>query len=189
MAFAVSAAHADAITHASHLSVEHIYYHAITAYGGPMPPKGVPLDIALTALKNSGQCEEVGWPYLPTDPVQMSQWNPPSTATPVYKHPSTACSLTVGDIVAKLDVDKPVTVAMAISNNFIYHTGGVLDYDPIDVDVANHAMVAVGHGMQGNQNLVLIRNSWGTGWGDNGHAWVTESYLAPRLLGASTIRH
>ena len=33
----------------------------------------------------------------------------------------------------------------------------------------NHAVVVVGYGTQSGQNYWLVRNSWGTGWGESGY--------------------
>ena len=33
----------------------------------------------------------------------------------------------------------------------------------------NHAVVVVGYGTQSGQNFWLVRNSWGTGWGESGY--------------------
>ena len=43
--------------------------------------------------------------------------------------------------------------------------------------VRRHALVAVGHGERHDGKYILVRNSWGEGWGDRGHAWLHEEYL------------
>lgn len=50
-----------------------------------------------------------------------------------------------------------------------------------------HAVVVVGGGDHGGDPVMLLRNSWGSNWGNNGHAWARESYLEPRLAGAFVI--
>jgi len=44
-----------------------------------------------------------------------------------------------------------------------------------------HAVIAVGYGIVDGARAVLIRNSWGAGWGLDGHAWLPEPFIAPRL--------
>jgi C1A family cysteine protease len=36
----------------------------------------------------------------------------------------------------------------------------------------NHAMIAVGFGIENENEYVVIKNSWGTEWGENGYAKV-----------------
>jgi C1A family cysteine protease len=38
-------------------------------------------------------------------------------------------------------------------------------------------VVGVRTGSSGSREF-LLRNSWGAGWGENGHVWVDESYIA-----------
>lgn len=30
--------------------------------------------------------------------------------------------------------------------------------------------------------MILVRNSWGETWGQSGHAWLTETFLRPRVF-------
>jgi len=51
-----------------------------------------------------------------------------------------------------------------------------------------HAVIAVGLGELNSAHCLLLRNSWGPGWGDLGHGWIHEDYLAPRLLIAGIMK-
>ena len=50
-----------------------------------------------------------------------------------------------------------------------------------------HAVIAVGHGNVDGQRALLIRNSWGSRWGDAGYGWLTERFLGPRIFAAATL--
>ncbi|MCY3985410.1 MAG: hypothetical protein OXE85_16005 [Roseovarius sp.] len=96
-----------------------------------------------------------------------------------------------------IDQDVPVVIAMFISDTFIIPqtwecigSEVILGPDmgrPVDNRRA-HAMVVVGRGTFNGDPIMLLRNSWGANWGNNGHAWVRESYLEPRLASAFVIQ-
>ena len=71
-----------------------------------------------------------------------------------------------GPVMAGLQVDATWDNAKA--------THGNLDrFDPQSVR-GGHAICVVGYTQQ---NRFVIRNSWGTGWGDNGFAYASEAYI------------
>ena len=90
---------------------------------------------------------------------------------------------------------KPVVLALFVSTAFTaattwLRTGTEIilpdDNEPVDRQ-RGHAVVAVGHGSFGSEDLVLIRNSWGLAWGADGHAWVRKTYVSRRLFGGFSI--
>lgn len=65
----------------------------------------------------------------------------------------------------------PITVAIYASPNFQSYASGILD-DPLcnSKSRINHAVVIVGYGRENGQDYWIIKNSWGTDWGENGYA-------------------
>ena len=67
----------------------------------------------------------------------------------------------------------PVSVAVAAGNGlFQSYTHGIItevDNCPTEID---HAVVIVGFGYTGNQGYYIVRNSWGTGWGEDGYVRI-----------------
>lgn len=68
---------------------------------------------------------------------------------------------------AKAVVEKgPVAVSVAASKWFSY-SSGIFDACPKD-SVIDHAVTLYGYGKEGSTKYWLIRNSWGSGWGESG---------------------
>ncbi|KAL4332290.1 hypothetical protein GQ457_07G045660 [Hibiscus cannabinus] len=66
---------------------------------------------------------------------------------------------------------RPVSVAFEVIDDFRFYKSGVYFNDtcgraPMDV---NHAVLAVGYGVENGVPYWLIKNSWGAEWGDNGY--------------------
>lgn len=65
----------------------------------------------------------------------------------------------------------PVVVAIAAGNpGFSGYRGGIMTGD--NSARIDHAVVAVGWGNEGGREYLIIQNSWGSSWGENGFARV-----------------
>ena len=73
MAFAASDTHAALRTGWVPLSCEYAFYQAQRRAGRP-PSTGALLSSMLDAVREDGQPEESGWPYLPTTPADVDSW-------------------------------------------------------------------------------------------------------------------
>lgn len=187
MAFAGSDAHAGARPAWEPLSVEWAYYHALKR-DGAQPHDGLSLSTMLATLRGDGQPLEGVWPYIDTLFTDLASYAPPASTEPLFRRDSTSTRASVEKIVAELDQNRPVLFTMSVSRSF-FHAGpeGIVDaQEPLEPKRV-HALVAVGHGLQGLDRFILIRNSWGEGWALDGHAWLDFSYLEPRLLVAATM--
>ncbi|XP_070490102.1 cathepsin K-like [Chironomus tepperi] len=69
----------------------------------------------------------------------------------------------------------PVAIAMQVSSSGLfqnYKTGIFSDAScpgPNQCGTVNHAMVAVGYGSTAGQEYFIVRNSWGSSWGESGY--------------------
>jgi hypothetical protein len=135
----------------------------------------------LDALKHDGQCAEGGWPYLNALPADLAKWTPPATATPVYRRDASYALPRVTDIIAQLQAGQPVVLTLLLGRRFYSPDSGIVVVGPDDADIDWHAVIAIAHGRQEMEDFILVRNSWGAGWGLEGHAWISASYLEPRL--------
>lgn len=189
LAFATSDAHAHARDDLAPLSCEYLYYHA-QRRGGRTPSTGASLPHVLNALREDGQPIEAGWPYLVAVPSDLTSWVPPIAAAPVFARKGSALPPTLAEIRGALATGRAVVALLKLSKSFFWATPGVLVLPQQDEPVETpdrHAVVVVADGMVDGAPALLVRNSWGSGWGDSGHAWLSDDYIAPRLFGAAIL--
>lgn len=62
---------------------------------------------------------------------------------------------------------------MYANNAFNFYSSGVFSNCPSYGNTLNHAVLLIGYTSQGNW---IIKNSWGTTWGDGGYAIISKTY-------------
>ena len=132
----------------------------------PCPDGGWWPDDALTAMHQSGITDELNYPY--TDQNQPcrrgADWQSRLTT---FDHWTTRD--TVAAMKTYLSTVGPMTACFTIYEDFYYYyTGGVYTYHEAtsgDV-IGGHCVQIVGY--NDAQHCWIAKNSWGTGWGENG---------------------
>lgn len=186
LSFAASDTHAAARPGWNLLSVEWAYYHALKRDGG-LPEDGATMTAMLTTIKLDGQPVETDWPYSKTPIINGMSWNPPAAVRDLFYRDHGNSGGAVNGIIDQLNAGSPVLITMTLSDAFyIPSSEGLIDANEPVANI-NHALVAAGHGSDGPKGLILVRNSWGEGWGLKGYAWVSVDYLTPRLTGAAIL--
>ena len=189
LAFAVSDAHAALRAGWSPLSCEYAFYHA-QRRGGRSPDSGATVPDMLAALRFDGQPEETGWPYLAATPTDLGAWQPPAAPGPLFGRAGATHTGAVDAAIAELDQGRPVVLLLMLSRCFYAPTVGAV-VRPVPGEAPElarrHAVLAVAHGSVDGELAILVRNSWGLGWGEAGHAWLTETFIAPRVFGAALL--
>lgn len=189
LAFAASDTHAGLREGWTPLSCEYAFFRA-QQRSGRRHDQGATLSAMLETLRLDGQPAESGWPYLDTVPDNPVHWTPPSDVGPRFGRTGGPAAIDLGPIVEALDSRKPVMLLSTLSQSFFAPANEGL-VDPANDEKPDpslrHAIVAVGHGQAAGQNAILIRNSWGAGWGVDGHAWLTEKFLKPRLFATAIL--
>ena len=131
-------------------------------------------EMLLTNGAQADQCGESGavlesaFPYLASDA---------SCACP-YKHPYSITGWsfigpewgtpTRNQLKQAILENGPITVCVAVNGAFQAYSGGIFNAD--NTAGINHAVVLVGwDDSQGEEGVWIMRNSWGTGWGEDGY--------------------
>jgi hypothetical protein len=187
LAFATSDAHAAVRdTMWAELSCEYLYYHAVQRES-VSHTAGVKIASIREALNEDGQPVEAGWPYLKVVPVDVKKWKPPVKVGDVFCRASSLLGDRFARAWQKVTSGTPVLIGMSISDAFLDPKAGVVDStEPLD-STRRHAVIAVATGDRAGAKLLMVRNSWGTGWGLAGYAWIAERYIKPRIMEMVTI--
>lgn len=189
LAFAMSDCHAALRSPSAALSAEYAHFHAQRRSSRRLDQGALPASM-LDAIKLDGQPHETIWPYRPTLPADLAALTPPHDVSPVFRRFGELKAPGFDVIIDVLKSGVPVVVAMYLSDAFYSPTITGLITAPsseLPDPTRRHAVLAVGHGTIGTEPAVLVRNSWGSKWGRNGHGWMARSYLAPRIMKAAIL--
>jgi len=184
LAFAVSDAHSAHRSTAEPFSVEYLFYHSVQL-SHKDPRLGATVAHTRATLQARGQPVESDWPYAMVAPESLlGAWNDPTTTQSCYKRLSSETSADWGQIVGSLKDGKPVVAIVDLSPSFYFPVEGIIDIAANEraTGIGRHAVLIVGAGKVDGQDALLIRNSWGPGWGIEGYAWMTWADASSFLL-------
>jgi C1A family cysteine protease len=184
VAFAVTAGHEVSRGPASNpydLSEEALYWGCKRADGNWHG--GTTFTSARTAITRSGQPLEARWPYnhAQADGVEIKLPAGMKT-TDWYRSGLRRVGVAVADLQALLAAGTPVALGLTVFDTLFRpgRDGRVQDPPSRAPQRGLHAVLAVGH----EPGSVLIRNSWGSGWGLGGYGWITETYVNKFVIDA-----
>ena len=67
---------------------------------------------------------------------------------------------------------QPTCVSVHVGAAFQQYSSGIFDAKLCPSFPLNHAITAVGYGSENGKNYLIVRNSWGASWGENGYIRV-----------------
>lgn len=167
------------------LSRMFIYYNARWRNGAAQTDEGASIQLTLEGLQKFGAAHADLWP----DDARLLALTPTSEA---YKDASAFRIHDLAQVPQRIESwkqalaeGKPIIFGCAIFEGF--HNcaahGGVVAY-PTAEDVlqggAVHALCAVGYSE--SEQVFIVRNCWGTGFGDDGYCYMPFGYLMDRKL-------
>jgi C1A family cysteine protease len=128
------------------------------------------------ALSRWGQPIEATWPYDATR-SDGTPYHPPVTpgGPDWFQAGLRAVSTTSADVRALLAGSVPAALGITVYSSFFRPDakGRINDPNPGEARRGRHAVVAVGC----DADNILVRNSWGPGWGVDGYGWITNAYV------------
>uniref|UniRef100_UPI00398E45CA procathepsin L-like n=1 Tax=Pristiophorus japonicus TaxID=55135 RepID=UPI00398E45CA len=122
-------------------------------------------------IKNKGINSEATYPYTGRDESCKFRRNDIAATVTRYRSVKSH-ERSLANAVKKIG---PIAVAIdAGQHSFQYYKTGVY-YDPACSKTVNHAVLVVGYGTESGKQYWIVKNSWGTGWGDQGYIKMAKN--------------
>lgn len=173
LAHATTAAHEKCRGSITPLSPEYLHFFATGSV-----PSGVSFAKIATTLTDKGQPIEADCPYQESDPPMG--WKPRRGLELFRRESHEAAGSTMKEIERLIRGGDVLVLGIALTDGFLMPSSpwNISSDGPLR---GLHAVNGVGLGNFRANRVVLIRNSWGSDWGDNGHAWLDGTFIARHL--------
>lgn len=156
-----------------------IYYNERVMEGTVDSDSGAQIRDGVKSVASKGDCPEKSWPY---DINKFTEKPPQSCFKEAIKHKAVQYQRVVRDLNQMkgcLASGYPFVFGFSVYQSFESQQVAKTGHAPMpsrgEKAVGGHAVVAVGY--DDSQNWVIVRNSWGTGWGMKGYFTLPYSYL------------
>jgi len=152
-----------------------IYFNGRDLDGSPYEDVGCTLRNAIKGVVKLGTCSEKIWPYIIGNvlmrPFQRCYEEAIRNKVDSYYR----IGYTLDDLKQCLFEGFPFTIGVRIFENFPMETStGIIPMPQGDI-LGGHAMLIVGY--RRIDRMFIIRNSWGSNWGDGGYGYIPFDYV------------
>jgi C1A family cysteine protease len=160
-----------------------IYYNERAIIGTVSSDSGATLRDGIKTLVRDGVCSEKRWPYV----IKQFKRKPSKACyTEALDHQITSYERIVklDEMLACLADGYPFVFGFSVYESFesaeVAKTGVIVMPGPDERLLGGHAVLAVGYVESARR--FIVRNSWGTRWGDGGYFTMPYAYLEDRNL-------
>ena len=161
-----------------------LYYNERMLINTIPDDSGAYLSDGIKILQTYGICQESSWPY---DISKFTDKPPISCYDEALQNQALIVENIDNTIVSmktSLANNEPFVVGIAVYSSFqtksVEKTGIVPMPSKKDYLLGGHAVVCVGY--DDKKQIWIMRNSWGTGWGDKGYFYLPYNYLTDDTL-------
>lgn len=163
-----------------------IYWKERVLEGDAYLDQGAMIRSGITALMQTGACTEKGWPY---DEEHLFMRPTKEQFSEAWKHRlKDALRLDnrrLSQLRNCLAQGTPFVFGITVYSSFFsVKSDGLVPTPPLVYDeiMGGHALCAVGY--DDIRKVFIVRNSWGSSWGENGYCYIPYEYLTSPYLAA-----
>ncbi len=156
-----------------------LYYNERELINETDVDKGAYLIDGIYSLKKNGICEEKYWEYKIENLYVKPSKEVYEKAKENYLIDAFSIENDLKTIKKWLENNEPIAISISIYTNFMSNnskrTGKIGMPSNEDTLIGGHAVIICGY--DDNKREFILRNSWGTYWGDNGYFYFPYEYL------------
>ena len=165
-----------------------IYYNERSMIGTVNRDSGAMLRDGIKSINKEGVCNETCWPY----DITVFTKKPPRKCYREAKNYQTIAYSRVNrnldDMKSCLASGLPFVLGFTVYESFYSKetaNGGIMLWpEKTERALGGHAVMAIGYDDNLEGGRFIIRNSWGTNWGDKGYFYMPYEYLTNNNLSA-----
>lgn len=167
------------------LSPLYFYYKERVIMDTVNEDSGATITDGMTVLSETGVCPETDWPYITSKftvkPVAKADQDAPqfkiNHAIPIKGSSDTD---TINQVKSQLAEGNAIAFGFEVFKSFmgqgVASTGNMPMPKPNEQSVGGHAVLFVGY--DDAKKMFIVRNSWGTSWGDKGYFYMPYANIS-----------
>mmetsp|Transcript_83419 Transcript_83419/g.268905 ORF Transcript_83419/g.268905 Transcript_83419/m.268905 type:complete len:177 (-) Transcript_83419:281-811(-) len=145
---------------------------------------GASIRDGIMSLSQIGVCSEKPWEYDESQFTVRPTEGCYTSATANRASEYARIPQTIEDIKGVLKEGFPFVFGFVVLSSFrteaVSSTGYMTMPQPEDSTLGGHAVMAIGY--DDEKQVVIVRNSWGEGWGDAGYFYMPYDYICHPFL-------